>query len=406
MQTRKSIFLYTALFYTLYIIFPLFGDIARLPVWLPSLLSVALMFALYPKAFNNKVMTWFGVYAAVLGFFVIIGKPLTIGIGTVADKKKIFIEFAYILPALGIFSIFDYLKDYAVAKKYVTWSVIMLYASFIVAVPLMLQYNSLREALGEQNETLNVPGLPGYGLMHAYTLFIPAACYAVKMSTGYKRWLWVAGLVALFFVIYSTFVTTSLITALAIIILAFTNNGRRSSSFWITLLGLVLLLFILYVSGALLSMIDAAYPLFEGTAVEPKLDDFRASMIGGELQGGTIESRERLHDKSWESFFSSPIWGSPNVGGHSSILDRFGGLGLLGGIPFLMIFRSFFQIVRKRLLNVRVRFFFLLGFLAGLLYLYMKGNWGAESWLIMMVMMPMTIWVLEKGFTSRGLLQS
>ena len=102
------------------------------------MLSVAVMFALYPKAFSNNMMTWFWIYAGVLGIYVIIGKPLTIGIGSVADNKKIFIEFAYILPAIGIFSIFDYLKDFELAKKYFIWSNIILYASFVVAVPLML----------------------------------------------------------------------------------------------------------------------------------------------------------------------------------------------------------------------------------------------------------------------------
>ena len=396
MQTRKSIFLYTALFYTLYIIFPLFGDIARLPVWLPSMLVVAVLAILYPKVFaNNKVMKWFWVYAVVLGLYVIIGKPLTIGIGSLANSKKIFVEFAYILPTIGVFSIFNYLKDHELAKKYVIWSVIILYASFIVAVPLMVRYNSLREALRELEGTLSIPGLPGYGLMHAYTLFIPAICYAVKMNVGYKRWLWIAGLVMLLFVVYSTFVTTSLIIALAIIVLAFTYNGRQSSTYWFTLAGLAILFFILYEVGVFVSLIDAVYPWFEGTPVEPKLDDFRASMVGGELQGGTIESRQRLHGMSWEAFFNNPIWGTPKVGGHSTILDRFGGLGILGGLPFLMIFISFYQIGCKWFLNRRVRFFFRLGILAGMIYLYQKGNWGAESWLMLMVMMPLTIWVLS-----------
>lgn len=396
MQVRKSIFLYTALFYTLYVIFPLFGDIAKLPVWLPSILTVVVLLLLYPRAFlNNKVMKWFWVYAVVLGLYVIIGKPLTIGIGTVADNKKIFIEFAYILPTIGIFSIFGNLKDYNLTKKYITWSLIILYSSFVVAVPLMVQFHSLREALRNQDETLTIPGLPNYSLMHAYTLFMPAVCYAIKKNAGSKRWLWIAGLVMLIFVVYSTFVTTSLIIALAIIVLAFTNNGRRLSSIWFTMGGLALLLFILYESGALFALLDVVYPWFKGTSVESKLNDFRASLIEGELQGGSITVRERLHDKSWEAFFTNPIWGEPDVGGHSSILDRFGGLGIIGGLPFLMIFISFYQLINKWFLHGRSKYFFILGFYAGITYLYMKGLWGGESWLMLMVMMPMTLWVLS-----------
>ena len=397
MQARKSIFLYTALFYTLYVMFPLFGDLANLPVWLPSMLAVVVMFVLYPKAFlNNRVMKWFLVYAMVLGFYVIIGKPLTIGIGTVADSKKIFIEFAYILPAIGGFSIFYHLKDYNLTKKYVIWSIIILYASFVVVLPLMVQYNSLREALSELDDALIIPGLPGYSLMHAYTLFLPAVCYAVKMNAGYKKMLWIVGFVALLVVVYSTFVTTSLVIALAIIVLAFTNNGTLSSSYWFIIIGVALSLFILYESGAFLSILNSVYPLFEGTAVEPKLEDIRASLMGGSIQGDSLVVRRQLHVKSWDAFASSPIWGIPDVGGHSSILDRLGGLGLLGGMPFLMIFISFYQLVRRWFLNSQIWFFFLLGFLAGIVYLYQKGLWGSESWLMLMVLMPMTLWVLSK----------
>lgn len=396
MQTRKSIFLYTALFYTLYVIFPLFGDLASLLVWLPSMLTVVLLLVLYPKAFTNKVMNWFGVYAAVLGLYVIIGKPLTIGIGSVEDSKKIFIEFAYILPTIGIFSIFDYLKDYKLAKKFVTWSIIILYASFVVAVPLMVQYNSLRAAYVQgETSTVTILGLPGYSLMHAYTLFLPVVCYAVKMNVGHQRLLWIVSLIALLFVIYSTFVTTSLVVALAILVLAFTYNGTRTSSYWFYMVVLALVFIVLYESGALLSIVDVIYPLFEDTDVAAKLDDFRDSLKAGELQGGTIVGRQNLHAQSWDAFFSSPIWGNPNVGGHSSILDRFGGLGLLGGLPFVMILVSFYKMASRWYTLVRTRYFFILGFLSGIIFLYEKGNWACEAWMMLMVMMPTSIMVLE-----------
>lgn len=399
MQTRKSIFLYTALFYTLYLIFPLFGDLARLPVWLPSMLSVAVMFSLYPKAFSNNMMTWFWIYAGVLGIYVIIGKPLTIGIGSVADSKKIFIEFAYILPAISIFSIFDYLNDYSIAKKYFIWSNIILYASFVVAVPLMVYYNSLRAALAEHDVTMSVVGLPSYSLMHAYTLLVPVACFAVKMSTGIKKMLSFFALIILCFVIYSTFVTTSLVITIAVIVFAFSYNGHRSS-YYTKVCILALVIWVLYEAGFFLWVLDAIYPFFDGTAVQPKLDDFRESMIHGELQGGTITTRQKRHEISLNAFFSSPIWGSSSVGGHSSLLDRLGGLGLLGGIPFVMIFVSFYKMGCRWFASYVLHTFFNLSLFAGIVFLYQKGNWGSESWLMMMVMMPLSLSVLNLIYSN------
>ena len=395
MQTRKKYFLLIALFYTLYIIFPLFGDLANIPVWLPSILSSILVISLYPSAIKNKAFYWFCIYALVLTVFLFVGKPLTIGIGTVADNKKIFIEFSYILPVLSIFSVFFYLKDYELTKKYVVWSTIFLYASFIVAVPLMIKYNSLREALGEQSQSLSIPGLPTYSLMHAYTLFLAPVCYAVKSFHGYRRIMSIAALIVLCIVIYSTFVTTSLIMMLVILLVVLTYNGKVNSMFFYLFLAAIL--FFLYEEGFFVKLIDSIYPLFEDTAVEGKLNDFRASMVGGEIVGDNITTRSNLHTISWNSFITNPLWGTSVVGGHSSILDRFGGMGILGGLPYMMIFVSFYKMVRKMLQGTSTTPVFFISFLSGMVFLYEKGIWDGGSWQMFMVMMPMALLICGKS---------
>lgn len=394
MRTRQYIFLITSLFYTLYIIFPLFGDVIQFPVWFPSVVTTAILIILYPLAFKNKITLWFLIYAAVLLSFVLIGKPLTIGIGSVVDKKKILIEFAYIIPSISVFSVFYYLRDYKLTKTYVTWSTIILYASFIVAIPLMIKYSSLRVALSEEAETLVIPGLPSYSLMHAYTLFLPQMCYAIKYSNGIKRWWNIVALLALCVVIYSTYVTTSLIVLLCVLFLTFIYSKKHSYLYFFTLFFLLIVFFFLYELGVFVSIIDAIQPMFEGTSVEPKLNDLRASMVGGELQGESIMVRQRLHAISWNSFLENPLWGNGIAGDHSAILDRFGGMGILGGFPFLMIFISLYRTARRMYQSKSAKSFFLIGFLIGVVYLYEKGNWGAESWFVLSTMMPMALWVL------------
>lgn len=402
MFTRNNIFFLLALFYTLYLIFPLFADMVRVPVWLPSIATSALMFLMFPKAFRNKVMYWFMVYAFMLLLFVMMGKPLTIGIGTVLDNKKILIEFAYILPALSIFSVFYYLKDVKLTRNYVKWSTILLFLSFIVALPLMNRYNSLREALLEQGEDLFIPGLPGYSLMHAYTLFLPSLCYAIRLYSGKRKIIAILALLLLCFVIYDTFVTTSLIIMIGILLFLFTYNEKRTTFFWILILITLLFFYYCYLAGYFVEFIDWIRPLFTNTPVEQKLEDIRLSIVEGQLKGGSITGRQHLHSISWNSFLTNPLWGTSIVGGHSSLLDRFGGMGVLGGVPFIMIFIYFYKRFISLFRTNAAKAFFRIGVVCSFVFLYEKGIWGPESWLMLMVMMPMTIWALERKHYSVG----
>lgn len=395
MSAKKKVFLVTAILYIFYTVFPLFGDMFHVPVWLPSIAAFAVMLALYPPAFANKTVYWFLIYAFVLVIFLILNLPLTIGIGSVADRKKVLIEFAYLLPALSIFSILCYLKDYEVTRRLITWSVVMLFASFIIAVPLMLRYNSLRSALSDVGEDFSVPGLPGYSLMHAYTLFLPVLCYAAKITNGWGKWLSIIGLLGLCFVIYDTYVTTSLIIMAAIVFFTIIYSTKNPSLYFGLYMLLILFFLLLYYFGFFVALIDWIMPAFEGTAVENKLIAFKSSMVQGQAAGGFMPTRRRLHLISWNSFFQNPIFGTSVVGGHSSLIDRLGGMGLMGGLPFIMIIVSFIRRVVKFYKTKLARFFFWVGIVSGLVFLYMKGLWGCESWLMYMVLMPMGIIVLE-----------
>lgn len=404
---KKKIFLITALFYILYIIFPLFADVISIPTWLPSMASCAVMLSLYPKAFSNKTFYWFLVYAFVLLLFLLVGHPLAVGIGFIADSKKIVIEYAFILPAVCMFCILYYLKDSILLRKLFLWSIGFLFVSFIVAIPLLLQYGSMRAAMTEEIEQIKILGLPSYALMHAYTLFIPVICYGIKVFKGREKIVCLVGLFVLFVVVYYTFVTTSLLIMIAIVlftIIYYEKNEVRS--FFI--FAILLLLFLVFSDDSfLIGLIDRIMPLFEGSAVEFKLNDFRESLIEGQITGSSITGRMDYHEISRQSFFINPIFGYPRVGGHSSLLDRLGGMGIVGTLPFVMIIVSYIGQMKK-LFNTRgARVFFWTGIIAGFVYLYEKGLWGSEGWLVYMVLMPMGILVFEQKTieqnNSRGL---
>lgn len=392
-MTKKNIFLITALLYILYTVFPLFADAFHIPVWLPSLASFVVMLILYPKALNNKVFYWFLVYAFVLAINTVAGRNLTIGIGAIASGRKIFIEFAYLLPSITIFSILYYLKDYELTKKLFFASLWMLVASFVVALPLLRQYSSLRDALYEEREEpIGIPGLPGYSLMHAYVLLLPVMCYGLKRLKGRMKLLVLAFLIVLCFVIYDTFVTTSLL--LMIMVLLFTLFYSEKNIIQLSLF--FILLFVLYEVGFFATLIDFVLPAFQDTPVEMKLNDFKDSMLRGSITGASITGRMDYHAASRNAFLSNPIFGSPTVGGHSSLLDRFGGLGLVCGIPFIMIIFTYIRYFLKDIRTKAARTFFLVGGIIAFVFLYNKGNWGAESWLMFMVLLPAGLLVFER----------
>ena len=401
MLTKKKIFLITSLLYILYTVFPLFADLTRIPVWLPSMASVVVMVLLYPRAFANRVFYWFLVYALVLVFYLMLGRPLTIGIGSVADSKKIFIEFAFILPAIGIFCILHYLKDEGLTRQLVNWSIGILFVSFIVAIPLMQRYGSLRAALDEEIAEASIaevsaPGLPGYPLMHAYTLFLPVLCYGMKAFEGAKKWWTLVGLLVLCFVVYDTFVTTSLILMIFIVIFTVFYSDKSNVLFFVVFGIIAIVIYILYKAGVFISLIDWMLPAFEGTPVEYKLNDFKDSMMQGHITGGSITGRMDYHDVSKQAFYNNPIIGSSVAGGHSSILDRLGGMGLVGALPFIMIFVTIFRQIYKLYTTKLAKAFFFVGVVVGVVFLYNKGLFNSEGWLMYAVLMPMGIMVFEQ----------
>lgn len=399
MSVKKRIFFIVALFYIVYIIFPLFADVINIPVWLPSIAVCAIIMPLYSRAYSNDTVKWFLVYAVALILYMLVGRPLSLGIGSIADSKKFLVEMAFILPSVSIFSVLVSMRDNELLNKLMKWSVMILFASFVVAVPLMLSYNSIREAMveAENQDSLKVLGLPSYGLMHAYTLFLPVFCFLVKFCEGKKKLLYFFGLAVLCFVIYDTFVTTSLVLMIAILIFTVLYSSKNQQQSLLVLIVATVFFFVLYEVGFFVTLIDLIMPFFEDTAVEPKLIDIKNSMMQGYVTGESITARQDHHAVSIESFLSNPIFGSSKSEGHSTLLDRFGGMGLVVGIPYIMIIISFVKKMSLMYKTKMAKSFFKIGVLVSFVYLYNKGNWGSESWLLLMVLLPFGLLAAEQN---------
>lgn len=392
MPQRKKIFLVVSLLYIVYTVFPVFSDVSGLPVWLVNLASFVVLFALYPRAYANSVIYWFLAYASILAIYVLLGKPLTIGIGSVQDSKKILIEFAYFLPTLSIFSILFYLKDSKLFKIISFGGLFFLILSFLYLIPLILSgSNMLRDTVSlEMYENIRIVGTPGYSLLHAYVIAIPALLYGTKMSKDWRKWTMLVATLLFVFIIINTYITTSLIISFTVILFSLLFDIKNKAKSFIYMFLVLFAILILNSTGVFLNIFDFLIEFFKGTATQTKMEDFKLIYLTGDVESASnITGRMSLHDKSWMAFTENIlIGGTSPVGGHSSLLDRLGGMGLLAFIPFLMIIISQVKMVLRLMKNSEQRIYYYLGIGAAFILLYQKGLFGQEGWLFLMVLMP------------------
>lgn len=393
MFKKKNIFLVVSLLYILYTVFPIIPDVTGIEVWLVNLSTFVILLALYPRAFANPVMYWFMAYAAILAVYVIVGKPLTIGIGSVQDSKKVIIEYAFMLPSFSIFSILYYLKDYKIYKFIAGGGLMFVLLSFLYLVPMVWVNNEImRDTLNLKAEYgIDTPGVPEYTLMHAYILPIPALLYGIKVLEGRKKWLLFAVFVIFLYIILYSYVTTSIIITLGTIIFAllYDTNNKPKSFLFIFLTGFAV--YMLHSAGVFIQLFDFLLRFFDGTAVEPKIEGFKYIYLGGDIEssGGHITGRMSYHDMSWLAFSENfLIGGTSPVGGHSQIIDRLGGMGIIPFIPFVMIIVSFIRMTLCIIRDKEQLIFYYLGLFSVFMLLYQKGLFGQEGWLFLMVLMP------------------
>lgn len=393
MPLKKRIFLFVSSFYIIFVTFPLFSYLIPIPEWVVNLSVFLFLLLLYPKAYANRAFYWFLIYAVVLVFFVLGGKPLTIGIGTVEDSKKIFIEYAFLLPSLSILSILYYLRDYGLIKKISLVGFYSIVSSFVIVIPQILSNNYiLRNAfMLYVSEGTITPGIPNYLIMHAYILLVPPLLYGIKINNGWNKMFLLGVFVMLLFVIISTYVTTSLILTLFIVVFSIVyKDKKRVRNFSLMFFSFFVVL-ILHMTGVFVQFFDLLIDFFEGTAVQPKIEGFKYIYMFGDIEqsGGHITGRMNLHDMSWKAFLENIlIGGRSSVGGHSSLIDRLGGMGLVAFIPFIMMIISQIKIMLGIITNSEQRLFYYLGLGAAFAILYQKGLFGQEGWLFMMVLLP------------------
>lgn len=382
-------FVILSFFYILYNIFPLFEDISHIPVTYPGILIISYCFVKYPKVFSQNNVKWLYLYIFMLILYSTVRYTHINGLSsTLPAWWRITIETAWILPALVITNVLLKKRDVKIFKIIGFGTIFALIMSFVYILPmLMANSNILREDLMNM-EAQRPIGLPDYTLMHSYAYLLTPLYFNVRRSKGKK--MIIALIIAIFFsyIVIRTSVTTSLFAILFNVIFTLFISEKNWLKTFIAFFILSILFIFIYHSGLLLSFVDALMPFFEGTAVSYKLQDFHDSLIVGHITGDSLTSRTDHHKVSIDSFLQNPFFGGGFVEGHSKVLDILGCMGILGFIPFIMIYISTLKSYLHIISSKSIKVFLIISFLIGFVYMYQKGIFGCTGWLFMMVLVP------------------
>lgn len=390
MVLKDKILLFTILLYVIYSVFPLMSVFLPVSPGVFNIFVSITIFALYPKVFLNKTFICFFLYGAVLGLYVLVGKQIPpLGIGDYEGKRIVIIELAFILPSLAIWSVLRYKNNYEFYKTISKITLFALFISFIYIIPLMFMYDNLLRSTVEGYYDYQVKGLPNYALVHAYVLLSPCFLFALNKLQGRKKRFVGTLMVLLSVLIVFSYVTAIIIILAGVIVFSIINSRAKKGTVVIWFLVLFVVLFVLYGVGVIDMLLDQVANFYEGTPTYSKVIEIKDS-----LHGRSGVSRSDLHRQSWYAFANDPVFGSMPVGGHSSLLDRLGGLGLLGFVPFIGMFIYIIKVESKRYSGKAIRYFYLT-VLAAVILLYEKGLFGAEGWLFFLVLCPTCFTVFD-----------
>ena len=346
---------------------------------------------MYPKVvLRNKTFYWLMLYFLIVFLFIIFGRTVKLDIGRSSSYVQLIIEYAFLLPNVIICLILLYLDDYRIVTILMKSTVMIIIVSFVVLLVLIGNVDLRRLSTAYENDIeVQTPSFINYTLLHVYALLIPVVYYCCVKINGLYKYLCIVLLVLLSYVVYKSSITASLIIGVVSLLLSISLSSKNihRTVFFITVLFATFIVF--YYSGVFVSILKGILPYFEGSAVEEKIEDALFLLSTGE-SGGSFAAREDLHQRSWDSFFSNILIGGGMAGGHSSLIDRLATMGLLGFIPYFMIYYSIIKQWVKHFDRFGKRYYYL-GVLSVVVMLYSKGLFGQEGNLVFMVLMPLFI---------------
>lgn len=397
MKAKEIIFLAVVTLYMAYLVIPIFMFVSGLNISTVCIATSVIIFLLYPRFFFNKVAYAGLFYLGILYLYYLAGRNLpSMGAGDNPALTRLIMATAFILPNLAIAFVVNNLNKKYIYRYLTISSLIILLLSFISFTPLILyDVSALRLITIESQSTFVSPLLPHYSLLHAYIMLLPVVLMGFKIKKGLMRWFFLIMSLYILFIIFQSSITTVIVIAVMVVVIMMSYNPYSERKSIVRAIGLIVLLIFLKESGILSFIMDSLVGYYDDSAAGGKMRYFRDLLAGKTESGSSMEVREDLHKISIDSFFANPILGGGKQGGHSCLLDRFGVLGLVGFIPYVIFLYTVFKTTIRQFTLRWYRIVFIIVTFCAFMLLYQKGLFGQECWLFFIVLAPAILHYLE-----------
>lgn len=318
------------------------------------------------------------------------------------DYNTALIESAFILPSVAISSIIFEHKSRKELNCLAITGLLAVVVSLCFMIPYIISDNNVIRLYSERaNVDLDINYTEmavaryfwNYPMCHAIVLLFPIYIALFQFSNNKNRFYFALLLIAVLYFIIQSSIATTIFFSFVCIVFIYNKKGTLNKNILYTIE--IIILFLSYLM--LPFIIDFISNYFKGSAMEMKLQDIYSLLQGGSDVNGSFSVRSVRHHQAMLCFLNNPLLGDyVPVNGHSVILNRLGSMGLIGIIPFCLIFYQVYH-KYKSILCRKLRLYYYLAFACCLLLVYTKGIFGQEGYITIFVVVPVTLlWLQAK----------
>lgn len=340
----------------------------------------------YPKAFFNKITLYYIIFILIIMLNLLAKVDF--------DYRWFLIIILFWTFILSILNVLNYSRDFKGFKIISIIGFLILLTTSLINLPLLIEDPMFtRDTIKSLTEGdldikyVNKLGIFSYGLVHAIPTVLPLIIYNIKSNKQIIRFLWLAFLLILCYVIFKLSFGTVIIISIFIIPTAFLISKNRSKNRFMLFVLAITVIFVLN-NDNIISFLRILQPFFDDTIIQVKIDDIINSLKYS--SEGSVNNRKILYEQSLISFNKNPIFGSNSymdIGGHSFILDFLGWFGLLGTVPLILFFTEVLK-TNYKMLPRKVHTYYLLSILPFIFISFLKGTPFYEQLLFLFIFIP------------------
>jgi len=317
------------------------------------------------------------------------------------DRPYDFFEyFLYIISALSVFLHVINQKNQHYLNSLSAFLIVLIVLGSITSLigfqlfPDSIRFNPYRldteEAIFMTNYFAS-KGIMNYGFFYGLAISIPVLLLLLQKNSRIEKRIlsYFCVLLLLYSIIKSNYATAFLLFLIGISIFIIGRNNILKYKYLFIVLIVIIIVSNEYV-GDLFSFI--ASKLETETVLQDRINDLSLT-IYGEEQTHVNQRLDRI-PLLIENFFKSPIWGTGISRGHNFVLDILSCYGILGIVPYLLLFINFIKYNNRRMRR-DIEFYFLSGLVLFIMYSFIKGAPGKEMYLFIFLIMPLVIYYFQ-----------